>query len=108
MKRSAGLLSSLFAAALAVGGFATPDTRAAEPVKAKAKAAETGIAWKVSPSNVVIHLDGKRLGEAGELTLTETKPGMHTVLLVKGEDETEIDIKVTKGQVLQFSYEFSE
>ncbi|MBK6683430.1 MAG: PEGA domain-containing protein [Deltaproteobacteria bacterium] len=68
----------------------------------------TGIEWKVTPSAVVVYLDGKKLGEAGNLTVTETKPGKHEIKLVNGGDETEIEIKVNKGQVLQFSYDFEE
>jgi hypothetical protein len=79
------------------------------PVKDKeAPKVGTGIEWKVTPSSVIIWLDGKKLGEAGSATVTEAKPGKHTIKLVNGGDETEIEIKVNKGQVLQFAYDFEE
>jgi hypothetical protein len=70
--------------------------------------AKTGIEWKVAPAHVVIFLDGKKIGEAGALTFSETKPGKHAVRLVKGGDETEMEVKVNKGEVVKFEFEFSD
>lgn len=87
--------------------WAPSNDRAPEPVK-KSKKVETAIAWKVQPSNVVIFMDGKKLGTAGDLQQTPTTPGMHSVRLVNGEDETEMDVKVNKGHVLTFTFEFTD
>jgi hypothetical protein len=108
----------LLGAALSLSALA-PDARAGEPAEPKADAragkeekkkpaVETGIRWKVSPGKVEVFLDGKRLGEAAALEATEAKPGTHDVRLVNGGDETEFEVKVTKGQLLVVEYEFSE
>ena len=68
---------------------------------------QTAIQWEIEPSSVVVYLDKKKLGRAGDLKRTPAKPGRHTVRLVKGKDETEIDIQVTKGQLLRFVLDFS-
>jgi hypothetical protein len=78
-----------------------------EPVK-KSKRVKTAIAWKVTPADVVIFLDGKKLGTAGDIKETRTRPGMHAVKLVRGGDETEMDVKVNKGHVLTFTFEFTD
>ncbi len=77
------------------------------------RAAETRIArgviqWEVSPGSVVVYLDRERLGAASDLTSTRTAPGRHTIRLVNGEDETELEVEVAKGQVLKFVFDFSE
>jgi hypothetical protein len=69
---------------------------------------KTGIEWKVSPAHVVIWLDGKKIGDAGSLTFTDTKPGKHAVKLTKGGDETEMEVKVNKGEVVKFEFEFTD
>lgn len=71
-----------------------------------AKTAKTGIEWQVSPEDVEIFLDGKRVGVAKDLKFTASNPGKHTVRLLRGGDETEMEIQVTKGQVLRFSFDF--
>lgn len=74
----------------------------------KKGASKTGIEWKVTPATVQIFLDGKKLGDAGSLTFTEAAPGKHAVKLTKGGDETEMEVKVSKGQVVKFEFEFSD
>jgi hypothetical protein len=74
----------------------------------KAAPSKTGIQWKVAPASVTIFLDGKKVGEAGSLTFTETKPGKHAVKLTKGKDETEMEVSVKKGEVVNFEFEFTE
>jgi hypothetical protein len=92
------LILSLFALLLGTAAFAAD----------KKGAAKTGIEWKVTPGHVVIWLDGKKLGDAGSLTFTETAAGKHAVKLTKGGDETEMEVKVSKGQVVKFEFEFSD
>ena len=75
--------------------------------KKKAKA-KTGIEWVIAPARVQIFLDGKKIGDAGTIKFTPTKPGRHTVRLVNGEDETEMDIGIKKGQRLKFEFVFDE
>jgi hypothetical protein len=69
---------------------------------------KTGIEWKVSPANVAIWLDGKKLGEAGSLTFTEAAAGKHAVKLTKGGDETEMEVKVSKGQIVKLEFAFTD
>lgn len=95
-----------------VGCLSVPLVRAAqaappEPVKDGAEKAEkTGISWEVEPASVVIILDDKKLGEAGNLKFTEAKPGKHVVKLMLGKDETEMEVNVKKGQALKFTFSF--
>ncbi|MCK6544680.1 PEGA domain-containing protein [Myxococcota bacterium] len=107
MKTTRWLLSSLLALTLGTAATAAvagaPEAAPVSDAKGK-----TGISWKVGPENVEIWLDGKKLGSAGTLTFTETKPGKHTVRLTKGGDETEMEVKVAKGEVLKFEFEFTE
>lgn len=77
-------------------------------IAADKKAGKTGIEWKVSPAHVQIFLDGKKIGDAGSLTFTEAQPGKHAVKLVKGGDETEMEVKVNKGQVVKLEFEFTD
>ena len=72
----------------------------------KAAGGKTGIEWKVLPADVVVFLDGKKLGEAGSLGFTPASPGKHAVRLLKGGDRTETEVKVTKGQVVRFEFDF--
>lgn len=98
---AAGVLtSSLLGAHLALAG---PDAPAVAEVADK-----TGIAWEVAPSEVIIFLDDKKLGTAGDLKFTEAKPGKHTVKLMRGKDETEMEVNVKKGQALKFVYQFED
>lgn len=103
------LLTSLTAFGLAAVTPALAADTAPVPVKKAKKAkAKTGIHWTVSPGTVEIFVDGKRVGTAKSLDVTKTKPGMHTVRLVNGEDETEFDVMVKKGQVVELRYEFTD
>lgn len=89
---------------LARAAFADPPV---SPVKDGAEKAEkTGISWEVEPAAVVIILDDKKLGEAGNLKFTEAKPGKHVVKLMLGKDETEMEVNVKKGQALKFTFSF--
>ncbi|MBI2372846.1 MAG: hypothetical protein HYV07_02485 [Deltaproteobacteria bacterium] len=90
-------LGLLIGAPMAFGGPAKPSVE---------KKVTTGIEWVVAPKGVVIILDGKKIGLAGDLSVTETRPGKHEVKLVNGEDETEMDVNVEKGKVLRFEFEF--
>ncbi len=69
---------------------------------------KTGIKWEVQPEHTVIKLDGKRLGTAGKVTFTKTRAGKHTVHLIKGGDETEMDVHVKKGNILKIAFSFDE
>ncbi len=107
------ILSSLTTIALSAGLVtsvqAAPPMAPAQPQPVKkGSKAPTGFRWNISPSNVEIYVDGKKLGTAKHLKVSKTKPGMHTVRLVNGEDETEFDVKVKKGQLVKLSYEFTD
>jgi hypothetical protein len=105
MRRLVWILVVLFSLA-AVPVFAGPSQQASTK-KAEGK---TGIEWNVTPANVVVFLDGKKLGAAGDLAgkLTKADPGKHTIKLTKDGDEQEMDVKVVKGQVLRIDFEFSD
>jgi len=92
------LLITLFALIFGATAFAAD----------KKGANKTGIEWKVTPAHVTIWLDGKKLGDAGSLTFTDAAAGKHAVKLTKGGDETEMEVKVSKGQVVKFEFEFSD
>lgn len=100
------------ALALALGAPAALTTSAhatqTEVADKKAKHSGTGIEWHVLPKSVQIYLDGKKLGDAGSLEFSKTKPGRHTVRLVNGEDETEMEIGIKKGQRLKFEFTFDD
>ena len=96
------LLSVVASAGLAAAG---PMDTAQVNKKAKFK---TGIEWKIQPEHTVVILDGKKLGQAGKLRFTKTRAGKHTIHLIKGGDETEMDVQVRKGQVLKFTFSFDE
>ena len=106
------LHSSLLAMALAVL-FAAPSLAAPQqpaPVgkKKRTKRTTTSIEWTIEPAKVVVYVDGKELGRAGSLKTTKHKPGRHTVRLVNGADETEMDIELKKGTTLKFAFVFDE
>lgn len=67
----------------------------------------TAIQWEVRPASVVVYLDDKKLGLAGDLELTPTAPGRHTIRLVNGRDESEMEVEVTRGHILRFVLDFS-
>ncbi|MBK8013467.1 MAG: hypothetical protein IPK13_19195 [Deltaproteobacteria bacterium] len=89
---------------------ATRADRTSSCAAASSKKAQvtTGIEWQIEPGEVVVHLDGKKVGLAKDLTVTATRPGKHVIQLVKGGDESEMEVKVTKGQLLKVVYSFSE
>ncbi len=96
-----------FVFALTLTALGASSWASAEP-EAIVKKSQTGIQWKVAPAAVIVYLDGKKLGQASTLDITETKAGMHQIRLVNGEDETEFDVKVATGQVLTVTYEFTD
>ena len=102
------LLLVPFALALHLGVAAEAAAPKPKPAAEKKAASKTGIEWAVEPSHVVIYLNGKKLGDAGSLKFTDTKPGKHAVKLTKGSDETEMEVKVNKGEVVKFEFEFSD
>ncbi|MGF1508449.1 MAG: hypothetical protein ACFB9M_02990 [Myxococcota bacterium] len=73
---------------------------------AKPKAVKTGIEFAVTPGSVSIFVDGAKVGTAASTSFVATKPGLHTVKLTRGADETELQLNVKKGEVVQFAYEF--
>lgn len=79
---------------------------AAAPTQAKKRT--TGIEWKVTPGSVEIFVDGKRLGTARELGRTRHRPGRHTVVLRRGGDEEEFEVKLIKGLTLRLQYSFGD
>lgn len=103
-------------AALAFGlvvtlSWATPSARGAgpeapPPEAVQEKSARTGIQLAVTPEDVVVFIDGEERGKAGELSFIATRPGKHSVRLVRGGDEVQAEIPVEKGQIVEFRYDF--
>lgn len=108
------ILGALLGVAFFAGSLLLPGTSpqlptaSAEESKKKAPAGGTGIEWHVEPEGVEIYLNGKKIGEAGRISFTPTKPGKHAVRLVRVKDETEIDVEVKKGQTLKFTFKFED
>ncbi len=103
----------LFAGSLGLGqlqdsGFGLVKSAQADEAKKKTPAGQTGIEWHIEPDGVEIYLNGKKVGEAGRLAFSPTKPGKHAVRLVRVKDETEIDVEVKKGQTLKFTFKFED
>jgi hypothetical protein len=72
----------------------------------KKSGGRTGIEWHVTPPEVVIWLDRKKLGEASSLSFTAASPGTHAVRMTRGGDRTDTQVKVTRGQVVRFEFDF--
>jgi hypothetical protein len=89
----------------ALSATPTLDGVAHAPV-AKAPRTKTGIEFSVSPGSVSIYIDDRKVGAAADVRFVPTKPGLHTVKLQRGEDTTELQLQVKKGEVVQFNYEF--
>ena len=106
------LLEKLIVLTLVLGLFAVPafsnEVPGTEEAGTSVAKTKTGISWQVEPEQVVIYLDGKRLGTAGKLKFTKTRPGKHTVRLTLKKDESEMDIEVKKGQTLKFLFKFDQ
>ena len=94
--------------ATSVGFSVVFETTEAAPSRADTRIAKSAIRWEVTPPSVVVYLDGKKLGRAGDLKATPTTPGRHAIRLVNGKDETELEIEVGEGQIVRFVLDFSE
>ena len=102
-----GMIRAVLLALLVPAAFVAPDPGPVGDPPTRIRRTPTEIQWEVTPASVVVYLDGKRLGQAGDLKRTRTKPGRHTIRLVNGEDETELEIHLEKGRTLRFVLEFS-
>lgn len=86
-----------------VASHTASEAHAADTVR---KSKKTGIDFQISPGDVEIHLDGKKIGTAADVSFRATKPGTHNVRLVRGGDEFEVELPVKRGQVVSFAYDF--
>lgn len=100
-------LSACIVTASALGVANWNDPPRAQPVRTKA-AKKAQIDFDIQPPEVVIYLDGKRLGTAQEVDKVTVKPGRRVIKLEKGGDTTELELRVDKGRVLRFSYDFED
>ncbi|MBX2811388.1 MAG: hypothetical protein KTR25_06250 [Myxococcales bacterium] len=66
------------------------------------------IHFEVTPSSVVIYLDGRKLGPADKVSTVRSRPGRRTIRLVRGKDETELQINVRRSETLNFRYDFGD
>lgn len=81
----------------------------AAPADAAPRAGKrTRIRFEVTPATVQIFLDGKRLGVASEVEAVPVRPGRRLVRLVRGEDETELELEISRGKTVRFAYEFGD
>lgn len=90
-----------------IGGTALATPYAA-PAPAPVAKGPTQIAFAVSPADVVIFLDGKRLGTAERVEKVATKPGRRVVRLERKGDATEMQVVIERGKTLSFAYDFGE
>jgi hypothetical protein len=97
-------------AALGLGlglGVVSSSDAWASPKKKEVKA--TGvITWKVQPGDVVIYVDGKKVGVAKNAKPHKVSAGMHVVKLVWGKDEMEDSLDVPANQSIEFQYTFED
>jgi hypothetical protein len=82
--------------------------QAAKKEKKKEAAKEGIITWKVAPANVVIYVDGKKLGTADRVQPFKTKAGMHMVKMEWGKDEAEEPLEVKANESVEFQYTFED
>jgi len=102
---AAGLATGLALSAGAAVAAAASD-RATPTQNERKKSDKTGLKLAVTPAEVVIFVDGRERGKAGELSFIALDPGTHTVRLVRGGDEFEAEIPLKRGQIVEFRYEF--
>jgi hypothetical protein len=82
------------------------NVRSAPGPLASERSAASRIEFAVTPPDVVIFLDGERLGPAAKVGRVDAKPGRRIIRLERGEDATEMEVQLTKGKMLRFTYEF--
>ena len=73
---------------------------------AEPKKIRTGITFEIMPSDVVIYLDGKKLGIAGKVSTVRTRPGRRRIKLTRNGDETQLEVIVKKRSLLKLQYNF--
>lgn len=106
MTRSLKAFAAAAALLTAASVVSEPVYAAAKPRKISPK--EGVITWKVSPDDVVIFVDGKKLGTADKAKPAKLKAGQHIIKLVWGKDEAEEPFTVVAGQEVQFEYTFED
>ena len=101
--------SALVVAGFLAGGLTSVSTSevAAAPKKKEAQAMGM-ITWQVQPADVVIFLDGKKVGTAKSAKPQKVKAGMHLIRLVWGKDEAEEPLQVPPNQSIEFQYVFED
>lgn len=79
---------------------------AASP-KAPAKE-ETALVLNIKPAEVVVYLDGRKLGTADKVSTVKVKPGDHTIKLVLKKDSSEDVVTVKKGQKKVWEFDMTD
>ncbi len=105
------LAASLFLGLAAHAVLAAPPAgaRVAKKGKGKAPPEQLGeVTWKVEPADVVISVDGKKVGPAGKAQAVKLKAGTHMVHLQWNKDEVEEPITVEAGKSIEFQYAFED
>jgi hypothetical protein len=77
---------------------------AQQPQRKPAKEKMGTVVWKVAPANVIIFVDGKKIGSASKVKTTKVRPGQHLIRLVWNKDVVEEPISVGAGETREFQY----
>jgi hypothetical protein len=102
------VLVSLLSLGLPLLAGNVPSAHAAKKEKKKEAAKEGIITWKVGPADVVIYVDGKKVGTADKAMPFKAKAGMHMIRLTWGKDEVEEPINVNASESVEFQYTFED
>lgn len=101
MKTTAFALIAAFAAAPA-------PTPSPGPEATEVRVQRTRIDFDITPADVEISLDGRRLGKADQVDVVSVRPGRRVVRLERNGDTTELELVVTRGKLLRFAYDFGD
>ena len=80
---------------------------AASPKAGPAKD-ETSLVLNIKPAQVVVYLDGRKLGTADKVNTVKVKPGDHTIKLVLKKDSSEDVVTVKKGQKKVWEFDMTD
>lgn len=69
---------------------------------------DTALILNIKPAQVVVYLDGKKLGTADKVNTVKVKPGEHTIKLVLKKDSSEDVVTVKKGQKKIWEFDMTD
>jgi hypothetical protein len=62
----------------------------------------------VKPSNAVVFLDGKRVGDGTKVRTVTVTPGRHAIKVVHKKDEHQESVSVKKGETKHWQWAFED